>query len=70
VYLTVRNFSNAGPTDYELTLDLDELGWDEAEVIRLLDDAPVETRLEGAILTIRGHIEPATTHAFRLTKSG
>ena len=68
VYLTVRNFSNGSPTDYDVTLDLSELGWADAKVERLLEDAAIDASVEGTTLVINARIEPTTTHAYRLTK--
>lgn len=68
VYLTLRNFSNAGPTDFEITLDLKALGWRDAAVTRLLEAEPVTASVEGTTLTLKGHIDPTTTQAYRLTK--
>lgn len=69
VYLTVRNFSNAGPTDFEINVDLADLGWTNADVDRLLEDVQTDFSVDGTALSIRGHIEPGSTQAFRLTAS-
>ncbi len=68
IYFTLRNFSNAGPTEFQVTLDLNTLGWSRADLTRLIENQPVTASLDGATLTWRGHIEPATTQAYRLTR--
>src|SRR5690606_8720925 len=68
VYLTLRNFSNGGPTDFEVALDLAALGWRDAAVTRLLEAEPAAASVDGTTLTLTGRIDPATTQAYRLTK--